>query len=225
VFAPATVQGDLSVRPPRPIRHRLRIKVVASRACVLVLPGGKMRSDEPSRWWQPANLRMVFLARALRRRLGPDVEVRRVQYRLRGWNSPRWDPVRDAERVLAQVRQWCDPEHLVVVGHSMGGRVAAHLSAEGDVGAVVALAPWWHGEKADLIPVGTRLLVVHGTADTRTDPHASRTQTLRARERGLDAQWVGIEGVGHHMVRRWREWQLLTTDFVADYLADGNPGR
>jgi len=107
----------------------------------------------------------------------------------------------------------------------MGGRVAAHLSAEGDVGAVVALAPWWHGEKADLIPVGTRLLVVHGTADTRTDPHASRTQTLRARERGLDAQWVGIEGVGHHMVRRWREWQLLTTDFVADYLADGNPGR
>jgi pimeloyl-ACP methyl ester carboxylesterase len=195
---------------------------VAPRACVLVLPGGKMRSDEASRWWQPANLRMVFVARALRRRLGPDVEVRRVQYRLRGWNSPRRDPVRDAEEVLGQIRPWGEqgkPKDVVLVGHSMGGRVAAHLSAQGDIGAVVALAPWWHGEKADMIPVGTRLLVVHGTADTRTDPRDSRAQTLRARQRGLDAQWVGIEGVGHHMVRRWREWHRRITDFVADYLA------
>ena len=78
----------------------------------------------------------------------------------------------------------------------MGGRVAAHLSAQGGIGAVVALAPWWDGGNGDLIPAGTRLLVVHGTADTRTDPCASRAQTLRARQRGLDAQWVGIEGVG-----------------------------
>jgi pimeloyl-ACP methyl ester carboxylesterase len=165
---------------------------------------------------------MVFVARALRGRLGPDVEVRRVQYRLRGWNSPRWDPVCDANEVLDQIRGRGGPEtpkNIVLVGHSMGGRVAAHLSAQGDIGAVVALAPWWHGEKGDLIPVGTRLLVVHGTADTRTDPTISRAQTLRARRRGLDARWVGIEGVGHHMVRRWREWHRHTTDFVADYLA------
>jgi pimeloyl-ACP methyl ester carboxylesterase len=187
---------------------------------VLVLPGGKMRSNQASRWWQLANLRMVFVARALRRRLGSDVEVRRVQYRLRGWNSPRWDPVRDANEVLDQIRQCgkVEPKDIVLVGHSMGGRVAAQLSAQGDIGAVVALAPWWHGEKGDLIPVCTRLLVVHGTADTRTDPCSSRAQTLRARKRGLDAQWVGIEGVGHHMVRRWWEWHRRTTDFVADYL-------
>jgi len=101
----------------------------------------------------------------------------------------------------------------------MGGRVAAYLAAGGDIGAVVALAPWWHDEKADLIPVGTRLLVVHGTADTRTDPSDSRAQTLRARQRGVDAQWVGVDGVGHHMVRRWSEWHRRITDFVADYLA------
>jgi hypothetical protein len=34
---------------------------------------------------------------------------------------------------------------------------------------------------------------------------------------------VGIEGVGHHMVRRWHEWHRLTTDFVTKQLrADVN---
>ncbi len=103
----------------------------------------------------------------------------------------------------------------------MGGRVAAQLAAQGDIGAVVALAPWWAGEKGELIPVGTRLLVLHGTADTRTDPRDSREQTRRASRRGLDAQWVGIERAGHSMVRRWREWHCLTVDFVARYVADG----
>lgn len=179
-----------------------------------------MRSDERSRWWQLANLRMVFVARALRRRLGRDVVVRRVQYRVRGWNSPDLGAVRDAQAVLDQVHRRYRPEKVALVGHSMGGRVAAHLSAQADVGAVVALAPWWHGDKGDLIPTGTRLLVVHGTADVRTDPELSRIQTERARQRGLDAQWVGIDGVGHNMMRSWREWHRRTTDFIADYLGD-----
>lgn len=188
------------------------------RACVLVLPGGKVRSDEPSRWWQPANLRMVFIARALRRRLGSDVVVRQVQYRLRGWNSPRRDPVLDAGDVLRSCRRSWQPETVVLVGHSMGGRVAAELAARGDIGAVVALAPWWDGNKADLIPPGTRLLVLHGTDDTRTDPDTSRAQTWRASRRGLDAQWVGIAGSGHSMMRNWREWHNRTTSFVAECL-------
>lgn len=100
----------------------------------------------------------------------------------------------------------------------MGGRVAAQLAAQGDIAALVALAPWWDGDKGDLIPEGTRLLVLHGTADIRTDPRLSKAQTLRARQRGLDAQWVGIEGVGHNMVRRWAEWHRRTTDFVAESL-------
>ncbi|MGB9307663.1 MAG: alpha/beta hydrolase [Mycobacterium sp.] len=195
-----------------------------ARACVLVLPGGKVRSDEASRWWQLANLRMVFIAAALRRRLGRSVEVRRVQYRRRGWNSPRLDAVRDAADILDQVRQAheprapVNPKNIVLVGHSMGGRVAARLASDGDIGAVVALAPWWPREDGDLIPARTRLLVVHGTADTRTDPRSSRTQTCRARQRGLDAQWAGIEGAGHSMVRRWSLWHSRTTDFVAEYL-------
>jgi pimeloyl-ACP methyl ester carboxylesterase len=185
---------------------------------VLVLPGGRVRSDEASRWWQLANIRMMLVAAALRRRLGRGVQVRRVQYRLRGWNSPRYDPVVDASAVLDDVRRGLEPKSIVLVGHSMGGRVAARLAADGQVGAVVALAPYWPRDDADLIEATTRLLVVHGTADTRTDPDSSRVQTLRARQRGLDAQWVGVEGAGHSMLWPYFEWHRRTVDFVADYL-------
>ena len=67
--------------------------------------------------------------------------MRRVQYRRRGWNSPRLDAVRDAKEVLDDIRQRFEPENIVLVGQSMGGRVAAQLSAGADIGAVVALAP------------------------------------------------------------------------------------
>ena len=189
---------------------------------VLVLPGGKVRSDRPSRSWQLANLRMAFVSRALRRRLGPDVRVQQVRYRLRGWNSPRLDALHDAEAVLDRARERFEPQQIAVVGHSMGGRVAAHLAARGDIGSVVALAPWWVGDDGDLIPVSTRLLVVHGTTDTWTDPRASRAQVDRARRRGVDAEWVGFDGAGHYMLRRGREWHRLTSDFVAEQLDVAN---
>jgi dienelactone hydrolase len=193
-----------------------------AQGCVLVLPGGKVRSDLDSRPWQLANVRMAFVAAALHRRLGPDVEVRRVKYRLRGWNSPRLDALHDAEAVLHNARDRFAPERIAVVGHSMGGRVAAHLATGGDVGTVVALAPWWVGNDGDRIPVSTRLLVVHGTADTWTDPRASHAQVRRAQQRGLDAKWIGMHGAGHYMVRQWRDWHRLTADFVAEQLDVAN---
>jgi pimeloyl-ACP methyl ester carboxylesterase len=187
-------------------------------ACVLVLPGGRVRSEQTSRRWQLANLRMALVARALRRSLGPGVEVRLVRYRRRGWNGPRRDALRDATAVFDDVRHRFEPKNIVLVGHSMGGRVAAHLSAKADLGAIVALAPWWPKDDGDLIPVTTRLLVLHGTADTWTDPRSSATQTRRARGRGVDATWVGVEGAGHYMLRRRREWQRGINDFVADFV-------
>jgi hypothetical protein len=60
---------------------------------------------------------------------------------------------------------------------------------------------------------------VHGDADKWTDPAVSRAQTHRAQQRGVDARWVGIAGVGHLMVRRWMQWHAITTEFVVAQLA------
>jgi pimeloyl-ACP methyl ester carboxylesterase len=186
---------------------------------VLVLPGGKPSSGAPSRSWQLANQRMAWLAWSLRRNLGSHITVRRVRYRLRGWNSPTLDALRDAENALFRMRRELGPKpsNLVLIGHSMGARVAAHLAAQ-DVRGVVALAPWWPHDDADLVPADCRLLTVHGTADTWTDPRSSEAQTRRARARGVDAQWVGIPDAGHYLLRHARLWHRLTSNFVSTRL-------
>jgi pimeloyl-ACP methyl ester carboxylesterase len=185
----------------------------------LVLPGGRPHSDEVFRVWQPANLRMVWLAAALRARLGSGVRVSCVQYRLRGWNGPQRDALRDARGALDRMLSDVDPRRLVLVGHSMGGRVAAHLSAGSDVGGVVALAPWWPRNDSELVPASCRLLVLHGTADTRTDPRASQEQTRRAANRGVDAEWVGVPDAGHNLLSHWRLWHRRTAQFVEEQIS------
>lgn len=195
---------------------RLRITWVTSnvKAGVLVLPGGRPKSESPSRPWQLANFRIELLARSLRRRLGADVDVRRVQYRLRGWNPRSLDALRDARVALDEMLDGVGDGPVVVVGHSMGGRVAAHLAAEGRIVAVAALAPWWPEDDGELIPPGCTLLTMHGSADTWTDPTASRAQTLRAVSRGVDAAWVDFPGAGHFLLRDYARWHRLTAEFA-----------
>lgn len=185
---------------------------------VLILPGGKARDSSASRGWHLANLRMAWLARSLQSTLGEAVQVRRIQYRCRGWNSPALDALRDAESALMRMRR--DVDTLVLVGHSMGARVAVHL-ADKDVSGIVALAPWWPHNDADLVPTSCRLLAVHGSADTWTDPRSSLTQTRQARDRGVDARWVGLPNAGHFMLSDVGEWHRLTTEFVSGQLARG----
>ena len=207
---------------PRP--NALRITVVASNrdvsGGVLVLPGGKPNSLQPSQPWQLAHLRVALLAGALRRRLPRHVEVRRVRYRLRGWNAGRLDALRDARAALDDLLERFPPQDIVVVGHSMGGRVAAHLAASGDVGAVAALAPWWPDRDGDLIPVGCRLLTMHGTADTWTSPVAAEVQTTRAPARGVDARWVPVAGAGHFLIRPYGYWHRTVADFTTAHLSE-----
>ena len=194
----------------------------ALRGGVLMLPGGKPQSAVASRPWQLANARMALIARSLRRRLGDGVAVRLVQYRLRGWNSGRFDALRDAELALGDMREEFDSTKIVVVGHSMGGRVAAHLSASGDVGAVVALAPWWPRNDADLVPASCRLLV----ARHRRPPDRSRlvAGTDPPRPQARCERTVGGDGGRRaSMIRDWRRWHRLTAEFAAAQLAETLP--
>ena len=189
------------------------------RGGVLVLPGGRPRDTSASRTWQLANQRILWLATSLRCELGSSVKVRRVQYRTRGWNSPRLDALRDAESALERLQRDIGSSPVVLVGHSMGARVAAHLSGSDGVVGVVALAPWWPHNDAELVPTSCRLLTLHGTADTWTDPRASLTQTRWARDRGVDARWVGMTNAGHYLLRDAQRWHRLTAEFVAEQLS------
>ena len=191
-----------------------------ARAGVLVLPGGRPKSDAPTHPWQLANFRIALLTQSLRRRLGAGVDVRRVQYRVRGWNPGRLDALLDARAALDDMVDRVGAGPIVVVGHSMGGRVAAHLAGEGRIAGVAALAPWWPGHDGDLIPAGCRLLTMHGTSDSWTDPRASRAQTLHAQDRGVAARWLEFPGAGHFLMRDYSRWHRLTAEFAITVLSE-----
>jgi pimeloyl-ACP methyl ester carboxylesterase len=116
------------------------------------------------------------------------------------------------------LRRDIESDNLVLVGHSMGARVAVHLAGRHTVRGVVALAPWWPSDDAALVPTNCRLLTVHGTADTWTSPSVSLVQTTWARDRGVDARWVGLPDAGHHLMRDFHEWHLVTSEFIARQL-------
>lgn len=160
---------------------------------------------------------MLWLQLSLRRQLPRGVPVRRVHYRLRGWNAPQEDPVRDAAAALDAMGAM-GADRVILVGHSMGGRVAAQLAARPEVIGVVALAPWWPAGEAHRIPPGTQLVTVHGTADTWTDPKASQRQTEQAAQRGVDARWHPMAG-GHFMVCQAAAWHGVTAEAVSAMLA------
>ena len=96
----------------------------------------------PVAWWRLAVVRMAPFAPTIAHRAGDDLAVLRLKNRVRGWNGDRQDPVHDARWALDRIRHVLPGMPVVLVGHSMGGRVALRLGAEPDVVGVAALAPW-----------------------------------------------------------------------------------
>lgn len=208
-------------------------RVHAPALVVLVLGGGKDVSRARSRPWHLAGLRMwpfTWMLRRVGRERG--IWVQQLQYRFRGWNAPERSPVEDARWALNRIREEHPDVHVVVVGHSMGGRTAAALIDDPSIAGVepagttqkivgvVALAPWWpEGTEVDALAADRALLVVHGSADRWTDPRTSRRATERAAARGVDARYLSVSG-GHFMLRNPRVWSRATRDFVLGIAAD-----
>jgi alpha-beta hydrolase superfamily lysophospholipase len=186
---------------------------------VLVLHGGAQASRMPVAWWRMPVLRMAPFASTIVRRAGDDLAVLRLKNRVRGWNGSRQDPVHDARWALDRIRRTLPGLPVVVVGHSMGGRVALQLSGEPDVVGVAALAPWVESDVRQP-PPGVAVLLVHGSRDRITDPRRTDVLARRYAGSGVDLRYVQVEGGTHSMLKDAVLWHDTVADFVTDVLID-----
>jgi dienelactone hydrolase len=191
---------------------------------VLVLHGGRERSDDPVRPWSLAYLRMVPLAKAIHRAgAGGGVEVRLMRNRVRGWNAPDPDPVRDARWALDRIRADRPGVPIILVGHSMGARVALRVADDPAVAGVCALAPWSpSGEPVDAVE-GRAVLIVHGTHDRTTDPAGSYLFARRAEPGTARLARFEVGEEGHAMLCRAGVWTRLVCAFALDVSAGFPP--
>jgi pimeloyl-ACP methyl ester carboxylesterase len=181
---------------------------------VVVAHGGRSVSSEPTTAFQPAVLRMVPLARAIRHALrGSGAVVVRPRFRLRGWNGEQALPVHDLGGILDDIGRRFGPVPIVLVGHSMGARAALRVAGHPAVSAVAGLAPWLPpGEPVGQL-AGRRVLLVQGNADAITRPDDTWAYAERARS-VAEVTAVEIRHVDHAMLRRASLWHSIAAEFA-----------
>lgn len=195
-----------------------RHDVADPRAVVLVLHGGQPTStrmvDGRSASWQ----RMAFMQRSLRASWHEHgVSSRLLRYRHRGWNDGH-SPADDARWALDEVRRELGDLPVVLLGHSMGGRVAVHVADHPAVTGIVALAPWWQPSDPVETLHGRRLVAAHARADRITSFRAARAYVERARSVGIDSRLVDMGPLGHYMLAGARRWNEVARDLTLDLL-------
>jgi alpha-beta hydrolase superfamily lysophospholipase len=190
---------------------------------VVVAHGGRSVSSEPTTAVQPAVLRMVPLARAIRQALrGSGAVVLRPRFQLRGWNGEQALPVHDLRAILDDIGRRFGPVPAVLIGHSMGARAALRVAGHPAVSAVAGLAPWLPpGEPVGQL-AGRRVLLVHGSADGITRPEDTWAYAERARS-VAEVMAVEIRNGDHAMLRRAGLWHRVAAEFVCGVF--GLPGR
>jgi pimeloyl-ACP methyl ester carboxylesterase len=193
------------------------------RGAVIVAHGGTEASTEPVTPLDPAVLRMIPLALAIRHGLrGSGIEVSRPRYRVRGWNGELASPVQDLRAAIDETVARLGPVPVVLIGHSMGARAAFRVAGHPAVSAVAGLAPWLPPtEPVDQL-AGRRVLLVHGTADHITSPAETWAYAERARSVTRTAT-IEVVGGEHTMLRRAPLWHHLAVEFSR--LSLGLPAR
>jgi pimeloyl-ACP methyl ester carboxylesterase len=192
---------------------------------VVVVHGGRSVSSEPTTAVQPAVLRMVPLARAIRRGLrGSRAVVLRPRFQLRGWNGEQALPVHDLTGILEDIGRRFGPVPIVLVGHSMGARAALRVAGHPGVAAVAGLAPWLPpGEPVGQL-AGRNVLLVHGNADSITRPADTWAYAARARS-VAEVTTVEIRNGDHAMLRRASLWHSIAAEFARSALRPPGPGE
>ena len=196
------------------------LESMTPRLNVLVLPGGTDNSYRPFRATQGTALRMYPFTWSIRARFGSAVDVRQVRYRVYGWNGGQASPLPYARAALDSITRDNPDVPVVLIGHSMGGRVAAHLGADPRVADILALAPWWQHRDWRHIRRGVRVRAIHGDADTLTSPRRTAEGIAELRAAGYDATFVSVPGGRHAMLDHVSLWQRSALDIVGRALAD-----
>src|ERR1700759_2421412 len=98
-------------------------------AAVLVAHGGRSQSTAPVTPYQPAVLRMIPVAAAIRRAVPGDAAVVNLPlYKLRCWTGRLASRVPDLTAPIAPIGERFGPIPVVLFGPSMGARTAPRVA-------------------------------------------------------------------------------------------------
>lgn len=194
-------------------------------AMVLVLHGGKPRSrqavDGRSASWR----RAAWLARSVAPRVADaGAGVWLVRYDQRGWNGGA-DRVADARRALDELRAAHGDVPVVLLGHSMGARVAVHVADDPSVVGVVGLAPWWSAEDPVTTLAGRTLRAAHGRRDRITSFRETTRYVERARGVADSVELRDMGALGHYMLSGSQRWHDVAVDLTLEALGSEVPCR
>ncbi|MFD3700551.1 prolyl oligopeptidase family serine peptidase [Streptomyces sp. NPDC058646] len=172
---------------------------------VLLLPGASRFPPGPVR----------PLARALARAGGAQGLVAHAV--VHGGDAPREEQA--AWAVAETVRRYGDVP-VCLAGYGAGGRAALRAAGADAVNSVVALAPSLAGADRDGAPEpvkqlsGRRVLIVHGTNDSRSDPEESFRLAARAKKANRSTCRFEVHSDGHGLREHQAEVVALAVDFV-----------
>ena len=188
---------------------------------VLLLHGGGSRRDSAAvSPTQLSVLRMIPVARRVRRAGRGRLAVYRLLNSVRGWDTTR-TPVDDAAWALDQVRADLPDVPVALVGHSLGGRAALLSGGREGVRAVVALNPYVFPDDAPDLR-GRQVLFVHGDEDRIASP--AKAEAVARRLMGsTEVGFVTVTGGKHAMLTHGATFERAAADFVAaTLLGDGD---
>lgn len=190
----------------------------AASAVVLVLHGGGTNSFQKTRWRDLPVLRMASFARAVAV-ANPSSAVHRLKFSIRGWNGDGSSLLRDTRWALGILRQHHPGVPIVLVGHSMGGRVALLTGGDPDVMGAVLLAPWAPSDEPVRQLTGRAVVVIRGGRDRVIPPRTTDPWVTRVEHSGALLSQQMLPWAGHTMLRRFWVWHRLAATGIHNILA------
>ena len=107
---------------------------------------------------------------------------------------------------------------VVLLGHSMGARVAVHAADDASVVGVVGLAPWWSADDPVSTLAGRALRAAHGRRDRITSFRETSRYVDRARAVASSAELHDMGGLGHYMLAGSQEWHDVALASVLEVI-------